>query len=358
MIRILYISPNSCLYGAEQSLLLLIRGLDTSKYTPIVLCPEYGPFTVKLDQYNIQYQVHRYEFINKRTPMNYLLWLEKCKKIIKIIKPTIIHCNERHVCQFISPLSKLFHIPIVCHVRQYINYYEDLITFSRFSDKLISNSFAMQSNLVGLGYKTNKIKVIYNPIEDIYNSLSTRNTTGKVNIGIIGQVIPRKGHDILFSSLAAVTTRNWECHIYGDVTSNILYRSELKCMANELNIADRLIWHGYRNDPTSIFAKLDLVVVPSREETFGRVAAEAMYASLPVIAANVGGLPEVIDDGITGLLFPSQDVSALAKAIEALIVDQARRHRFGILGRERASSLFNVDAHINAVIKIYKDLLS
>jgi glycosyltransferase involved in cell wall biosynthesis len=98
-------------------------------------------------------------------------------------------------------------------------------------------------------------------------------------------------------------------------------------------------------------------VVPSLAEAFGQVAVEAMACGKPVVASAVGGLPDVVSDGVTGLLVPSGDANALREALRALLLDPTRREQMGAVGRQRAR-LFTVGTVANRIEQIYEELLS
>jgi glycosyltransferase involved in cell wall biosynthesis len=104
-------------------------------------------------------------------------------------------------------------------------------------------------------------------------------------------------------------------------------------------------------------AALDVVVLCSEREGFGRVLVEAMAASRPVVATATGGIPEVVADGQTGSLVPVGDVEALARAIDRLLRDHERAAAMGRAGRRRAEERFGLEAHVQAVQQLYREML-
>jgi glycosyltransferase involved in cell wall biosynthesis len=108
----------------------------------------------------------------------------------------------------------------------------------------------------------------------------------------------------------------------------------------------------------SLIAQMDLVVIPSWKENLPYVALEAMRAAKPIVAANVGGLPEVIIDGVTGLLVPPQNPIQLANAITDLLSNGKNRHHMGVAGRKRLEEHFTQECMTNEVISIYRKALA
>jgi len=101
-----------------------------------------------------------------------------------------------------------------------------------------------------------------------------------------------------------------------------------------------------------VMASLDVLVQPSRRETFGRTLIEAMAARKPVIASRVGGMPEVVADDESGLLVPEEDPQSLAAAIIRLLEDPSRARRMGEAGRRRVEQLFSLECRTTAVASI------
>jgi glycosyltransferase involved in cell wall biosynthesis len=128
-------------------------------------------------------------------------------------------------------------------------------------------------------------------------------------------------------------------------------------------IAERAIegdvrWFPFRGDPGPYLAAADLFAVPSRWESLPIAALEAMAAGLPVLASDVGGVPEIVEDGVTGRLVPAGDGEALAGTLRELLADGSARERMGAAGRRVATERFRLDAMIERTELLYERLLS
>jgi glycosyltransferase involved in cell wall biosynthesis len=157
------------------------------------------------------------------------------------------------------------------------------------------------------------------------------------------QLFPRKGIRFLIRAVATLKPR------YPDMTLVLagdgFERNELEGLARELGIAEATTFLGWvtNSDLPAYYRAAAVSVIPSLEEGFGIPAAEAMGCEVPVVASDAGGLPEVVEDGVTGRVVPRGDAGALASAIDELLADDELRARMGRAGRERALRLFDWD---------------
>jgi glycosyltransferase involved in cell wall biosynthesis len=171
------------------------------------------------------------------------------------------------------------------------------------------------------------------------------------------QLFPRKG--IRFLIQAAATLRGRYPGIRLVIAGDGFERPELERLAAELGIADVTTFLGWvpNEDLPKYFRSAAVSVIPSLEEGFGIPAAEAMGCETPVIASDAGGLPEVVEHEVTGLIVPRGDANALAAALDRLLGDPALRRRMGKAGRERALRLFDWDRTAAELEQVYEKLL-
>ena len=167
----------------------------------------------------------------------------------------------------------------------------------------------------------------------------------------IGRLIPIKGHLVLLRALARARP-----HVPGvtlDVAGRGPLEPALKSYVRELGLADAVRFLGFVSPVQRAIEDSAIVVVPSLGEGFGMVALEAMERARPVIASAVGGLPEIVADGETGLVVPPADAEALAEAIVALSGDLSRAAAMGSAGRERALSEFTPERSAARIEQLY-----
>ncbi len=150
----------------------------------------------------------------------------------------------------------------------------------------------------------------------------------------------------IFQKVAARTDARLALVGDGPDLSEVMYRIE------QHGLADRVTYHGVVDEVAPILSQARLFLLPSENESFGLAALEAMAAGVPPIATRVGGVPEVIEDGVSGYLCPVGDVDAMAERCIELLGDPARLERFSRAARERAVSAF----HFEPIVARYEDL--
>jgi glycosyltransferase involved in cell wall biosynthesis len=170
------------------------------------------------------------------------------------------------------------------------------------------------------------------------------------------QLFPRKGIRFLLEAGAQLKPRFPDLQIV--LAGDGFERPELARLATELGIASNVTFLGWvpNEDLPPYYRAAAVSVIPSLEEGFGIPAAEAMGCEVPVVASDAGGLPEVVENGVTGLVVPRGDSAALAGAIGALLADPERRRRMGQAGRERALRLFDWDRSAVQFEELYHEI--
>ncbi len=174
-------------------------------------------------------------------------------------------------------------------------------------------------------------------------------------IGFVGWLLPIKGPVHLLNALSKVWPEHPDvCLVFvgkGDLDV------DLRTRALELKADNRVKFLGWRDDIETIMQIIDLLVLPSLNEGMGRVVVEAMAAGKPVVASNVGGIPDLVAHGQTGFLVPPADEDALAQAIVHLVNDPEQAKKMGVKGRLH-SHRFSLAAMIEKLDAIYEDLIN
>jgi glycosyltransferase involved in cell wall biosynthesis len=161
----------------------------------------------------------------------------------------------------------------------------------------------------------------------------------------VSAVIPGKGHDVLLDALAPLTACHWECRCIGSLERDPAFVGRLRRQALDAQMEDRVYFSGTQTeaDLARSYATADLLLLPSRAESYGMVVVEALARGLPVVAAEVGGVPEALGRGADGtrpgLLIPPGDSVALRDAIRSWLEDAGLRRRLRVAARERRESL-------------------
>ena len=163
-----------------------------------------------------------------------------------------------------------------------------------------------------------------------------------------------KGQRELIQALARLERRDAVVLLAGeDLESGGAYRRELEQEAADLGVAERVRFLGYRDDIPALLEAADVFVLPSWVEGLPLGVLDAMARGKPVVAGAVGGTPELVADGETGLLVPPRDVDALVRALDELLRDPARARTARRGGPARALTEFSADAAAERVLRLY-----
>ena len=172
-------------------------------------------------------------------------------------------------------------------------------------------------------------------------------------VGVVARLEPEKGHPTLLEAWPAVLRACPSTYLL--IVGEGSRRDALEAQARELRIAHRVVFTGRRDDIPAVTAALDVAVLPSYREAQGLTILEAMALSRPVVASNVGGIPEMVEDGVTGLLVPPHDAPALAAAITRLLRDHPLADTLARAGHDLVHDRFCIQLMVNAVEAIYDD---
>lgn len=172
---------------------------------------------------------------------------------------------------------------------------------------------------------------------------------------IAARLHPEKGYEHLFDALPEIGRRAGR-RVLLLVAGRGTYEEEYRARVRELGCDEMVRFLGFRQDAPDLMAAADLFVLPSVAEAFGLVLAEALYLGTPVVATRVGGIPEIVDDGVDGVLVPPGDSRALADAVIALLNDPERRRAMAGAGREKVIGRFQFAEMVRAYERVYEEL--
>jgi glycosyltransferase involved in cell wall biosynthesis len=171
-----------------------------------------------------------------------------------------------------------------------------------------------------------------------------------------GRLVELKGVDHLISALGELKKirKDWVCWIVGNGDK----QAELKVQSKNLGLEDDILFFGKRDDIPSLLAKSDIFVLPSLLENQPLSVIEAQIAGKAIIVNDVGGLPEIVEDGVTGLITPAGDIKILCKKINLLLGDEKYRNRLGANAKKWGMTHWSLDKGVKHLIEIYKGAIS
>jgi glycosyltransferase involved in cell wall biosynthesis len=182
--------------------------------------------------------------------------------------------------------------------------------------------------------------------------------SGEIAIGIASRLVPDKGHDVAINAFSSLVQRIPTARLL--VAGKGPLQPELEALALRICPPDRVRFLGYVADMRGFFGACDLVLFPSLPsfgEGFGLAALEAMAAGVPVLASNAGPLPEVVSDGVSGLVLPPGEPVPWTEAMVDLATNPARRHQLGEQARADAQQRFSVEEMADRTVAVYQEVL-
>jgi glycosyltransferase involved in cell wall biosynthesis len=194
------------------------------------------------------------------------------------------------------------------------------------------------------------MRVIPNGVADFRVEAEPRPVEGPI-VGSVGRLAPEKGFDLLLRALQQVPG------LTAVLAGKGPEGEPLERLAAELGVADRVLMPGFVPDARTWMAMYDVFAIPSRSEGMPLTLIEAMLASRPVVATAIGGMPDVVVDGETGLVVPPEDPDALAEALRVLFADDAPRSTMGRRARARAKEEFSFEKMVQSYEALYENLV-
>ena len=175
-------------------------------------------------------------------------------------------------------------------------------------------------------------------------------------VGMVSKLWEGKGHAVLIEAFKLLKEKIKDAKLV-IVGEGYLYDELLK-MVDTNGLRESVLFTGFQMNVSEIIATFDVAVLPSFFEGMGRVLLEAMAMEKPVVATRVGGIPDLIDQGINGLLVRPGNVKELAEALEEVLSDRKFARQMGREGRKRIKGQFSADAMVQSIDRVYRELLA
>lgn len=345
--------------GAERQLVELVRGLDWKIFKPtVVSLSEGGYWAGTLRDMGIQVIELR------RTKNHEAARLVALFKVLRRIRPRIVHTFMFSANTYGRLAAMLAGVPVVVASERSLpvrgkdkTNVEILIdsVLSFFSSAVICNSDAAAATLrKRLFFRKKAIFVVHNGIEaDTYSSPGAmRRRKGSV-IGTVGNLYPVKNHELFLRIAKALSEKMGEEDLQFVIVGGGPLMSALEEMARGLGILSQVTFTGERNDVHQVLQEMDIFVMTSRYEGLSNAIMEAMATGLPVVAGDVGGNRELVEDGMTGYLCSPTDVFGFSEKIATLLRNKVQAKTMGKRGRDRIKGQFSVAVMVKKIEAIY-----
>jgi glycosyltransferase involved in cell wall biosynthesis len=300
---------------------------------------------------------------------NILYKLTKLLSIWKKDKPRILHTHLFHAGLIGRILGKIAGVhPIFVHqagpelFRGRFRVYLDKQTSSLVTQYVATSDFVNQILQTREQIPQNKIIIIPNGIVTSEYELSRSRPESWPNIvagtvlGTVGRLAPEKGHFLLLDALSILQQNGFI--FYALMIGDGILKDDLIQKTKTLHLEDCISWVGSQTNVPDWLTFFDLFILPSQWEGISLALLEAMAAGLPVVATSVGGTPEVVTNGETGLLVPPSDPQALADAIQKLIENPSLSREIGQAGKRHCQQNYDIDRIVKEIDSLYRQYIS
>lgn len=357
--------------GQELCLINLLRTIDRSKYNPIVICNAevlkneliksgINAYLTQIPQISFEGKYSKYELFS------YIKALFYFRKMIKKHCIKLIYSNSGLPSQLGYPLARLFSIPLITHIHAPYTKRYAWMWFFKFADRVIFVS-NMTRQFMEQKVRFKNPVMIHNGVDiKRFRPVETRNAylrsshdinDNDIVIGQIGSLIHRKGVDLLLESFAVLSRNfsNLKLVIVGDGPD----KDELTKLSCKLGVAERVSFVGNVENTEDYYSHLfDINVLASREEALPLTVLEAAACGLPNVISRVGGVHEIIEDGINGYLFEKENVTELSEKLTLLIKNENLRKTFGESGRTKIERNFSLETYSSRIEDVIDTCLS
>lgn len=338
--------------GAEQHLLQLMQGLSASGIECIYAGPRNGWLGEQLDAAGFRcVHIGYHGFFD-------LPSLLRLVRLIRREHADLVHGHLTRGAFYAGWAARLAGIQNVATAHS-----TNAGKHFRKATRIVAVSNAVNRFLVSRGYAHSVLRTVHHGVPNCaalpqrpLKILRDEFELGDAPVlAMVARFTSAKGHDIALRALAGLKSRRWTLLLAGALDT--AYANEMKLLAAQLGIADRVRFAGHRDDVASIYACTDILLAPSRREALSLTLLEAAAFSIPIVAADVGGIGEAVADGVTGLLVAPENPLALAEAIVILLDNADMRMRLGNAGRQRYEKQFSLETMTRATLAVYDELL-
>jgi glycosyltransferase involved in cell wall biosynthesis len=368
---VLYPEHSAYIGGGQTYLFNILRYLDREKFEPLATVVTEGDISATLSALEVSFEVVDMRWVLSKNPLATCGNFHDFYRIIREHRIDVVHCNSQKSLMVAGPPARLAGARVLWHAHVPSGLGRAFDVLGCFlAHMIVVNSNHVRRRFEGCPGGVRNLRVVPYGIDTERFSVTRDGSDIRREFGIagsdqvigyVGRLEEEKGTQVLIEAVPAILGELPAARflIAGEASDE---QAEFEALAEErvrqLGIADRVRFAGFRNDVPDLIAAMDVVVVPSLREAFGLVNVEVMACGRPLVATRVGGIPEVVEDGATGILVPPADSGALADAVIGLMRDPDRRRAMAEAGRRRAAALFDIRAHVSKMQALYEEMVA
>jgi glycosyltransferase involved in cell wall biosynthesis len=356
---IVHVAKVAGISGSENHLLLLLPDLRARGHdVRLVMLHEGEPgaeeLAVRLERGGVPV-----ERLRMRLPLDPLAFARVARSIRRR-RPDVVHTHLVHADFHGLPAGRLARAPLLVSTKHGFNPFRGGRGFAaadRAVARLVDVHVAISHGLARYlaeseGFDEDAFEIVH---YGIVPGPPPTDPPAEPRLAVVGRLIPIKAHDVLLAALTRVREELPEATL--EIAGEGPLDAELRATVTRLGLRDAVSFLGRVAPAAPVFERSAVVVVPSRGEGFGMVALEAMERGRAVVASDVGGLPEIVEDGVTGIVVPPDEPEALAAALLELLRDPARAAAMGAAGRVRALAAFSQGRCTDRIEELYRAAL-
>lgn len=378
MVRILHIHTLPIISGSGINTFLTMRGMKGNRYESVLACAPGGALIDLVQRHGMQVKTFP-SLVQPLRPLQDVMAILDLSAHLMREPYHVVHTHNSKA-GFIGRLSAtLARVPVIVHTVHGFAFHQQEPPWRQFlfrnlerlashwCDKMIFISqplvdWALKEKISSPG----KMARIYSGIEmDRFQPVSEqekKRLRGKwalgeqdTVIGIVSKLWEGKGHDLLIRAFKEIRKEKPQARLVIVGEGHLM--ESLKTLASQLELSDAVIFTGFLEDVPRIIATFDVAVLPSYFEGMGRVLLEAMAMEKPVVGTRVGGIPDLIEEGLNGYLVSPGNEKELASAVLSILNDKGLATKMGKAGRKKMTDRFSADTMVRSIEKVYRELL-
>ena len=363
MIPILYLSHyRSIIGGGERQLLYLIANLDKTKFQPIVVCPNEGPYVHQLRKTDARTLVIKLPPWRKTVSLlTRHLAVIRLTDLAKKHNIQLIHPADAWLNPYAKRIKRRLNIPVVSHVPNLLTPEQVDKYDCEFIDRFISISEQGKKPLVKAGISSRNIEVVTNCVDlSMFkpDPIQSKSNSDLFVVGLVGRIEPFKRQKTFIKIANQVNQqcKNVRFHIIGsspDTNRHRIYENEVRRLVLDYKLQGVVYFMGHRNDMPKAMTELDLLVTLSA----GSVIAEAMACGKPVIGTPIGSTADMIVDSETGYILQENSIDLISDKIVHLARNPDNCVQIGRTARKHAERNFSIEKYVQKIQAIYETLL-
>jgi len=360
--RILIALNNSKVSGIENFALTLVQNLDKDKYEFVMAIPETGVITEEFKKIGVEYFIFNHNLIN---PYSF-------KGIVKLFffllknRFDVIHAQAG-----IIPCILGFFLGVKFRIehRHGLDFTEELrenMSYLRIKYESVKKYF-VNMTLTGcerdrvylinkFKYNPDKVITLYNGVSDFFADKPGKDEKGHITVGTIGRLMPQKAQEYFIEMAKAIEDTNTQMNIVYEIWGDGGMYPELSALINKYNLGSKVLLKGYASDLKKTYSGFDVFVLTSQYEGIPYVILKSMSAKVPVVSTDVGGINEIIKNGVNGILVPFGDVDNLKESVLKILKNKSFKDKIVLNAYNDYKDNWTIEKTISKMDKIYNNV--